>query len=129
MWRLPMSNTILVVDDQPELRLLIRLSLLSLGRVATAASGAEMMAIVRCDPPQLIVLDVSLGVESGLMLCRALKADPATRSIRVMLLSAHGQRAEVDAGMQAGADHYMIKPFSPRELVEAAAALLSDQIQ
>jgi len=119
-----MPEPILVVDDQRELRLLIRLSLLSLGRVETAGSAAETMERVRTDAPRLIVLDVSLGAESGLDLCRALKSDPATAGIRIMLLSAHGQQADIAAGMAAGADSYMIKPFSPRELLAAAAELV-----
>ncbi|QNB00053.1 response regulator [Massilia sp. Se16.2.3] len=80
---------------------------------------------VRSDRPRLIVLDVSLGTESGLELCRALKSDPATREIRIMLLSAHGQQADIAAGMAAGADRYMLKPFSPRDLLAAAAELMT----
>lgn len=116
---------ILVVDDQRELRFLIRLSLLSLGRVETAATAAEALAQVEGDRPRLIVLDVSLGPESGLELCRRLKSDPATSGIRILLLSAHGQDADVAAGLAAGADRYMLKPFSPKELMAAAADLLA----
>ncbi len=119
-----MADSVLVVDDQHDLRLLIRLSLLTLGRVETAANIAEAMERVRTDPPRLIVLDVSLGAESGLDLCRALKSDPATSAIRVLLLSAFGQRAEIAAGMAAGADAYMLKPFSPRDLAAAATDLM-----
>jgi len=120
-----MADAILVVDDQPELRFLIRLSLSTLGRVDTAATVAEALSFVRADPPRLIVLDVSLGTESGLELCRTLKSDPATRAIRILLLSAHVQRTNIDAGLAAGADRYMVKPFSPRELLAAAAELLA----
>ena len=83
-----MAEPVLVVDDQRELRLLIRLSLLALGRVETAGTVAEAMAQVHGDRPRLIVLDVSLGTESGLDLCRRLKSDPATSGIRILLLSA-----------------------------------------
>ena len=120
-----MRDSILVVDDQRELRFLIRLSLTTLGRVETAASVAEAMAVVRADPPRLMVLDVSLGAESGLALCRALKTDPATSMIRILLLSAHGQQAEVAAGLAAGAERYMLKPFSPAELLAVAAELMA----
>ena len=122
-----MPEPILVVDDQRELRLLIRLSLAALGRVETAADSAEALARVRDDRPRLIVLDVSLGSESGLDLCRALKTDPASASIGIILLSAHGQQAELAAGMAAGADRYVVKPFSPRELLEVATELLAGQ--
>lgn len=120
-----MPEPILVVDDQRDLRLLVRLSLLTLGRVETAANTAEALERVRSDRPRLIVLDVSLGTESGLALCQALKADPATRAIRILLLSAFGQRDEIAAGMAAGADSYMLKPFSPRDLLAAASELLA----
>lgn len=120
-----MPEPILVVDDQRELRLLIRLSLLTLGRVETAADTAEALAKVHDDRPRLIVLDVSLGSESGLDLCRTLKSDPATASIPVILLSAHGQQAELAAGMAAGADRYVVKPFSPQELLGVANGLLT----
>jgi DNA-binding response OmpR family regulator len=116
---------ILVVDDQRDLRLLVRLSLLTLGRVETAANSAEALERVRSDRPRLIVLDVSLGTESGLALCQALKADPATRAIRILLLSAFGEREEIAAGMAAGADGYMLKPFNPRDLLARAAELLA----
>jgi two-component system phosphate regulon response regulator PhoB len=122
-----MAEPILVVDDQRELRLLIRLSLLSLGRVETAGTVAEAMAMaqVHGDRPRLIVLDVSLGAESGLDLCRRLKSDPATSGIRILLLSAYGQDADVAAGLAAGADRYMLKPFSPKDLLAAAAELMA----
>jgi two-component system phosphate regulon response regulator PhoB len=121
-----MPEPILVVDDQRELRFLIRLSLQSLGRVETAGTTAEALERVREDPPRLIVLDVSLGAESGLELCRRLKSDPLTASIRILLLSAYGQKSDVAAGLAAGADSYMVKPFSPRELLHAAAALIGE---
>lgn len=120
-----MPEPILVVDDQPELRLLIRLSLLTLGRVDTAASTAEALAAIHEQRPRLIVLDVSLGSESGLDLCRTLKSDPVTASIRIILLSAHGQQAEVAAGIAAGADLYVVKPFSTQELLETVKGLLA----
>ena len=120
-----MAEPILVVDDQRELRLLIRLSLLTLGRVETAGTVAEAMALVHGDRPRLIVLDVSLGTESGLELCRKLKSDPATSGIRIMLLSAYGQDADVAAGLAAGADRYMLKPFSPKDLLAAAGELMA----
>lgn len=120
-----MRDAILVVDDQRELRLLIRLSLLTLGRVETAGTVAEAMACVRAGPPRLVVLDVSLGPESGLELCRSLKADPATSGIPILLLSAHAHELDVAAGMAAGAERYMLKPFSPRDLLAAAAELLA----
>jgi CheY-like chemotaxis protein len=120
-----MDRTILVVEDQEDLRLLIRLSLKSLGKLVVAASAAQALELIRCEPPSLVVLDVWLGPGlGGLDLCRALKGDPATRPIKILLLSACGQQSDVAAGLAAGADRYMIKPFSPQTLAEAAITLL-----
>jgi DNA-binding response OmpR family regulator len=120
-----MDRTIMIVEDQEDLRLLIRLSLKSLGKLVLATSAVQALDLIRREPPSLMVLDVWLGHgTSGLDVCRALKADPATRPIKILLLSACGQQSDVAAGLAAGADRYMIKPFSPQVLAEAAAALL-----
>ncbi len=119
-----MDKTILIVEDQDDLRLLIRLTLRSLGRIVQAASAAQGLEMVRSERPDLVVLDVWLGQDSGLEVCAAIKSDDATRSTRVLLLSACGQKSDVEAGLAAGADRYMIKPFSPQRLSEAAALLL-----
>lgn len=120
-------HRILVVDDQHDLRLLIRLSLRALGEVAQAASAEEALEQLRIAKPDLLVLDNWLGEGvTGLELCRRLKDDPAMAGMKIMLLSACGQQSDVADGLAAGADHYMIKPFSPEGLVEAAAGLLED---
>lgn len=119
------TRRILVVDDQPDLRLLIRLSLRSLGEVAQASSAEAALAQLAQSVPDLLILDVWLGEGiSGLELCRKLKDLPATAGMKIMLLSACGQQSDVAAGLAAGADHYMVKPFSPEALVEAATGLL-----
>jgi len=121
-----MDKTILIVEDQDDLRLLVRLSLKSLGRVVLASSAAQGLAMVRAEKPDLVTLDVWLGKgDSGLDVCRAIKSDPETQHVKVLLLSACGQQSDVEAGMAAGADHYIVKPFSPQSLGEAAAALLA----
>jgi len=121
-----MTRRILVVDDQPDLRLLIRLTLRALGEVSQAASAEAAQAALAVSVPDLLVLDVWLGEGiSGLAFCRQLKDDPATRDMKIMLLSACGQQSDVAAGMAAGADHYMVKPFSPETLLDAAAGLLA----
>ena len=121
-----MDKTILIVEDQDDLRLLVRLSLKSLGRVVLASSAAQGLELVRTEKPDLVTLDVWLGKgDSGLDVCRAIKSDPETQHVKVLLLSACGQQSDVEAGMAAGADHYIVKPFSPQSLGEAAAALLA----
>jgi len=119
-----MDKTILIVEDQDDLRLLIRLTLKSLGRIVQASSAAQGLAMVRSERPDLVVLDVWLGKDSGLDVCTSIKGDDATSGTRVLLLSACGQKSDVEAGLAAGADRYMIKPFSPQSLSEAAAVLL-----
>lgn len=116
---------ILVVDDQQDLRLLIRLSLRALGEVAQAANAESALALLHEKAPDLLILDVWLGEGiSGLALCRQIKDDPRTAGVKIMLLSACGQQSDIAAGMAAGADYYMVKPFSPEVLLEAAKGLL-----
>lgn len=121
-----MSKRILVVDDQADLRLLIRLSLRALGQVELAACAREALRLVDAAPPDLVVLDVCLGQgQSGLDLCRELRACAATRTLPIVVLSANGQQSDIAAGLAAGADEYIVKPFSPDTLAAAAARLLA----
>lgn len=121
------AKTILVVDDQDELRLLISLSLQSLGRIVQAATGEAALACLAREQPDLIVLDIWLGHGiSGLDVCAELRRDPRHATTKVILLSACGQQSDIAAGMQAGADLYVVKPFSPLELIAAVTDLLVD---
>jgi len=121
-----MSRSILVVDDQDELRLLISLSLQSLGRIVEAANAEQALARFAAERPDLVVLDIWLGPgPSGLDVCRTLRRDPANAGTRIVLLSACGQQSDIAAGMDAGADLYVVKPFSPVELIEAVSGLLA----
>lgn len=121
-----MDKKILVIEDQEDLRLLIRLTLKQLGKVVASADAQAVPRLVETERPDLVVLDVWLGQGiSGLDICRALKqADPAGAP-KVLMLSACGQQSDIAAGMAAGADHYVVKPFSPESLVKAASSLLS----
>ena len=121
-----MNRTILVVDDQEELRLLISLSLQSLGRIVQAADAEQALARLASDRPDLVVLDNWLGAgANGLDVCAALRRDPATAATKVILLSACGQQSDIAAGLEAGADLYIVKPFSPLELIDAVRSLLA----
>lgn len=121
------AKTILVIEDQDDLRLLIRLTLKQLGRVVAAPDMREATALIAAEHPDLVVLDIWLGEDlCGLDICRALKDDPATRAVKVLLLSACGQQGDVEAGLAAGADRYVVKPFSPEVLVRTARELLAD---
>lgn len=111
-------KTILVVDDQPVIRELIVVTFADEDcRVVEAASGAEALALARQYVPDLILLDVSLPHgPDGLAICRAIKSDPQTKKCIVYLVSARALPREVKAGYAAGADDYIVKPFSPTEL-------------
>jgi DNA-binding response OmpR family regulator len=121
-----MEKTILVIEDQDDLRLLIRLTLKPLGRVSAHADARAVIDLVQAERPALLVLDVWLGDGlNGLDICRALKAGAAGHVPKVLILSACGQQSDVEAGIAAGADRYVVKPFSPDELVQAAGGLLA----
>ncbi|WP_137175398.1 response regulator transcription factor [Massilia sp. HP4] len=121
-----MTKTILVVDDQDELRLLISLSLQSLGRIVEAANAEQALARFAEARPDLVMLDIWLGPgPSGLDVCAELRRDPRNAGTRIVLLSACGQQSDIAAGMAAGADLYLVKPFSPTELLAAVSDLVA----
>lgn len=118
---------ILIVDDHSHVRELVEATL-DIGDYAIlqAASGDEALTIARAEYPDLILLDVMMPNSplDGFEVCRQLKSDPATRSISIVMLTARGQKADVEAGKQAGADDYFTKPFSPLQLVNKVEELL-----
>ena len=126
MHRTPVVHHVLVVEDQADIRKLIRMTLdVDEYRIAEAPDGDAALAQVSAFPPDLMLLDVMMpGSMDGLAVCAALKADPLTSSIKVVMLSARGQRSDIEAGLAAGADAYLVKPFDPIELLELAARLL-----
>lgn len=120
------SPTVLLVEDDPViLRLLeVNFELEGYG-VLLAHDGAEGIELARSSAPDLIISDIMMPNVSGIELVQTLKADAATAGIPIILLSAKAQSADVRAGMEAGADDYVTKPFEPLELVEHVQALLS----
>lgn len=116
---------ILVIDDEPDLRELVRVNLEQAGySVEAAASGREALQSLRRSPPDLVILDLMLPDISGTELCRKIRADSALAEVSVIMLTA--KVAEVDrvVGFELGADDYVTKPFSPRELGLRVAAVL-----
>ncbi|OYU29436.1 MAG: two-component system response regulator [Burkholderiales bacterium PBB2] len=115
-----MAEKILIVDDQEEIRELIRLALeFDDYELYEAANGEQGWSIAQQIKPDLMLLDVMMpGSLNGLQVCRRIKTDPELAHIKVVLLTARGQDADRQAGLQAGADHYLIKPFSPLELMK-----------
>jgi DNA-binding response OmpR family regulator len=122
------QSTVLVVEDHQDLRTLMRLTLATGEyRVLEATDGETALDLVRAESPALVLLDVMLpGELTGLDVCRAIKADPESRPIPVVLLSARTQESDIEAGREAGADEYVKKPFSPARLLEVVEAELAE---
>jgi len=116
---------ILVVEDEPDIAALVAYQLAREGyRVETASTGADALSAVHRDVPDLVVLDRMLPGLSGDEVLRSLKRDPATRTLPVLLLTARREEEERIEGLELGADDYLTKPFSPRELVLRVGAIL-----
>ena len=119
---------ILVVDDEPDLLELIETNLCAAGfHVLTAATGSEALRQARKSKPRLILLDVMLPELDGLEVCKMLRHDPATRSIPIIMLTARATEVDRVLGLELGADDYVTKPFSVRELVLRVKKLLHRQ--
>ncbi|NTV95095.1 MAG: response regulator [Thiobacillus sp.] len=112
------NKRILLVDDQEDIRLLLQLTLAPLGcDLHTATNGQEAIEMAKTLAPDIIILDVMMpGGIDGYEVCETLRAESTTAHAYVILLSARGQQRDIDRGHRAGADHYMLKPFSPIEL-------------
>jgi DNA-binding response OmpR family regulator len=110
---------VLVADDEEDIRLLVTLAVRKAGCtvVASVADGTAALAAARAEIPDLLVLDVSMPGASGLEVCAALRAEPATAGCRVLLLSAGASPDDVARGLSAGADAYLPKPFTVAGLV------------
>ena len=119
-----MSRILVVEDDRDIAELIVH----SLGRAGYEASyvgsGTEGLAAVRASPPDLLVLDRMLPGLDGLDVCRALRAGRTTAGVPIIMLTARAEEADRVAGLELGADDYVTKPFSPRELVARVKALL-----
>jgi two-component system, OmpR family, phosphate regulon response regulator PhoB len=109
---------VLIVDDERDLRTLVDFNLRQAGfTTAHAATGAEALARARSLRPRVVVLDLNLPDVSGMDVCRLMRADPATRDLPILMLTARGAEADRVQGLEIGADDYLSKPFNLRELV------------
>ena len=118
-------SAVLLADDDEDIRDLVAFKLVSGGHAVTAVDdGLTALSTARDRPPDVVVLDVMMPGLSGIEVCRALRAEPATAHLPIILLTARAQDGEVEVGLDAGADDYVVKPFSPRELVTRVEALL-----
>ena len=116
---------VLVVEDDPDIAGLIRHYLEKSGYdVRTLASGAAVLPAVHADNPDLVVLDLMLPGLDGMMVCQALRSESRTAGIPIIMVTARGEEADRIAGLELGADDYVTKPFSPKELAARVTALL-----
>jgi DNA-binding response OmpR family regulator len=119
------APTVLVVEDDPTILQLLEVNFEMEGFVVLRAEdGEEGLAVAKDALPDVVVSDVMMPKMSGIELVAALKADAATKRIPVLLLSAKAQGADVRAGLDAGADDYVTKPFEPLDLIDRVNAVL-----
>ncbi len=119
------TRTILVVDDEPGIVAIARDYLDRAGfRVISAGDGVTAVRLARTERPSLLVLDLMLPGMDGLDVARALREDPASRALPIIMLTARVEEADKLIGLELGADDYITKPFSPRELVARVRAVL-----
>jgi two-component system phosphate regulon response regulator PhoB len=120
-----MKPRILLIEDDPSLTELIRYNLEEEGfAIATSADGEEGLLLAEEDPPDLILLDWMLPNLSGIEICRRLRRNADTANLPVIMLTARAEEADRVRGLDTGADDYVTKPFSPRELVARIHAVL-----
>lgn len=120
-------HLILVADDDPDILQLVVFRLQRLGHeVLTASNGQDALDLAREWHPALAVLDVSMPGLTGYQVTEALRSDPETTAIRIVLLTARVQDADIQRGREVGADAYMTKPFSPQELAGQVQELLGE---
>ena len=117
-----MSDRILVVEDEQSIRTIVEYALRDAGfSVVTAARGDDALGVVDREPVDLVVLDLMLPGLDGLEVCKRIRAE---RNIPIIMLSARGEELDKVLGLELGADDYVTKPFSPRELVSRVKANL-----
>ena len=125
-----MSRSVLIVDDEQHIRLLIEQALEDLSddgvELYTAADGDEALAVIEAQRPDLVFLDVMMPRRNGLDVCRAVRGELGMRDLHIVLLTAKGQADDQEAGIGAGANRYLTKPFDPDELMTIAREVLGE---
>jgi phosphate regulon transcriptional regulator PhoB len=120
-----MGGRVLIVEDEPDIRDLLAFHLEREGyQVTRSRTGADALRQVRARPPDLILLDLMLPEIGGLEVCRRLRQDPRTASVPIVMLTARGEEVDRILGLELGADDYIVKPFSPKEVVARVRAVL-----
>lgn len=122
-----MTKRILIADDEANIVATLEFLMEQAGwEVKVAATGDDALVLAASFAPDLLLLDVMMPGKSGFEVCQRLRSDPATRAIKIVMLSAKGRDMEVAKGLELGADAYVTKPFSTRDLVAKVRELLGE---
>ena len=120
-----MTNKILIVDDEPNIVISLEFLMKREGfQVAVAVDGEEALRKIVEFEPDLVLLDVMMPIKSGFEVCQEVRTNPAWSAIRIVMLTAKGRDTEVQKGMALGADAYVTKPFSTKDLVTTVRSTL-----
>jgi len=120
-----MTKKVLIVDDEPNISISVEFLMRREGfEVLVAHDGEEGLERIRADRPDLVVLDIMMPKLDGFEVSKAVRADPALAGVRILMLTAKGREAEIAKGLSLGADAYIPKPFSTRDLVAKVKELL-----
>jgi len=123
-----MSRKILVADDEPNIVISLEYLMAREGyTVLVARDGQEALDMIARDRPDLVLLDVMMPKKSGFEVCQAVRASEELQATKILMLTAKGRDTDLAKGMALGADAYMTKPFSTRELVQKVADMLAAQ--
>jgi len=121
-----MSTKVLIADDEPNILISLEYLMKREGyAVSVARDGQEALELLQRERPRLVLLDVMMPRKSGFEVCQALRADDALKDTLVLMLTAKGRDTDVAKGLALGADAYMTKPFSTKELVQKVRELLA----
>lgn len=122
-------QTVLIVDDEPNIRTLVHNSIESpYYQVIEACDGEEAWTLIKERKPALVLLDLRMPRRSGFEVLSAIRADPELRGTQVMILTSSGDQKDIDAGIIAGADFYLTKPFSPADLLARVSEAIGRRV-
>jgi len=122
-----MTKKILVVDDEPNIVLSLEFLMKQQGyAVSSAVDGDSAMKEVERDPPDIVLLDVSMPGRSGFEVCEAIRANPAWNQMRILIVTGKGRDEDRERGLSLGADGYVIKPFETQDIVAKVKELLGE---
>lgn len=124
-----MSKRVLIVDDEPNIVISLEFLMKREGfAVSVARDGEEALERIRAERPDLVILDVMMPKLNGFEVCETVRTDPQLAAVRILMLTAKGRQAEMRKGISLGADAYIAKPFSTRDLVDRVKSLLDSAV-